>query len=314
MEPEQIKRAQEVEARRRISVVIPAHRRPEDLSRALESLCEQTFRDFEVIVADDGSDPPLRETTERFIGRIDIRYLHLPRRGRPAGPRNRAIQESKSEWICFLDSDDTWDPEKLEALLTQLREDVDLVFHPLKLRNQPTLATLAFAPWSWRRRAVGSDFCGRKPIDHFAIVGNTIAMSGTAVRRTSLVNAGGFDEEIERNDDYDMWVRLAAAGARFKFLDRALGTYANGDDRVSTRPRLGILARRRMRLKHKEFFTLALWEQVLARFAYLDAVESMHSNEPEVEATAGQLTLWAYPRYWLALKYRRAVAKALKRR
>jgi glycosyltransferase involved in cell wall biosynthesis len=314
MESKQTESTQDAESRPRISVVIPAHRRPDDLARALDSLCEQTFRDFEVIVADDGSEPPLRDSVARFMGRIEIHYFHLPRRGRPAGPRNHAIRESRSEWICFLDSDDTWHPEKLQVLATQLHEDVDVIFHPLKFRNQPTLATLVFAPWSWRRRSVGSDFGGRSPLEHFALVGNTIAMSGTAVRRTSLANAGGFDESIERNDDYDMWVRLAASGARFKFLGRELGTYANGDDRVSTQPRLGILARRRMRMKHEKFFPPQLWEMVLARFEYLDAVESLHSADPHAEVTSSRMRMRSQPRYWLALKYRRLLARALRPR
>jgi hypothetical protein len=210
-----------------------------------------------------------------------------------------------------LDSDDTWDPEKLQVIATHLSADVDVVFHRLRLKDPPSLSTLLIAPWSWHRRSVGFGFAGSNPLEHFARVGNTVAMSGTAVRRASLQNAGGFDEEIERNDDYDMWVRLAASGARFKFLNRALGTYANGDDRVSTRPRLGILARRRMRMKHEKFFTPQLWEMVLARFEYLDAVESLHSADPEAETTTSRIKLRSRPRYWLALMYRRVLARAL---
>lgn len=200
------------------------------------------------------------------------------------------------------------------VLATHLHADVDVVFHRLRLKDRPSLSTLLTAPWAWRRRSVGSGFGGNEPIEHFARVGNNIPMSGTTARRNNLQNAGGFDEEIARNDDYDMWVRLAASGARFKFIDLVLGTYANGEHRVSTRPSLGILARRRMRVKHEQFFPPHLWKMVLARFEYLDAVETLQSADPEAAATIRHMKVPSRPRYWLALMYRRLSARARKLR
>jgi glycosyltransferase involved in cell wall biosynthesis len=95
----------------KVSVVIPTFNRAAQIRGALESVFSQTWKAFEVIVIDDGSS----DTTEEVLASVmhKIRYIKTPNHGVSAA-RNRGILEAKGDWIAFLDSDDTWEPEKLE--------------------------------------------------------------------------------------------------------------------------------------------------------------------------------------------------------
>ena len=94
----------------RVSVLIPCYNYGRYLPEALESVRAQTFTDYEIIVADDGSEDETRSICE---GCEDVRYLPLPHGGVSAA-RNAAIQAAKGEFIAFLDADDQWRPEKLQ--------------------------------------------------------------------------------------------------------------------------------------------------------------------------------------------------------
>ena len=108
------------------TVIIPTYNRAELLRRALESVHSQTYRDFEVIVCDDGSTDHTRDVANSFAGRMHMSYLRDENWGGPARPRNRGIQEASGEWLCFLDADDWWYPEKLAAVFA-LTSGVDVV-------------------------------------------------------------------------------------------------------------------------------------------------------------------------------------------
>ena len=114
-----------------VTVIIPTFNRPQDLTRCLRSLCEQTFEDFEVLVCDDGSTVDLSGIVDSFSDRLVIRYFKSDNFGGPARPRNLGIKKAKSKYIAFLDSDDWWLPGKLELSIAYLEKGVDLVYHPL---------------------------------------------------------------------------------------------------------------------------------------------------------------------------------------
>ena len=102
-----------------VSVVIPAHNRADLLRRAITSVLRQTYPDFEVLVADDGS----TDATEAIVAGFQdarVRLLRLGMRGGPARARNHGIQVARSEIVAFLDSDDEWLPTKLEWQLGRL--------------------------------------------------------------------------------------------------------------------------------------------------------------------------------------------------
>jgi glycosyltransferase involved in cell wall biosynthesis len=101
-----------------ISVVIPTFNRFRQVQAALMSVLAQTYREFEVIVVDDGSTDSTGEAIQPFIrrghtGNPQIRYFFQPNQGQSAA-RNKGAEEARGKWVAFLDSDDVWLPEKLE--------------------------------------------------------------------------------------------------------------------------------------------------------------------------------------------------------
>ena len=114
----------------RVSVIIPTYNRADLLGDAIGSVLAQSYQDFELIVADDGSTDHTAEIMAEAIASYGsrIRYLVLPHRGQPAAPRNSALAVATGEYISFLDSDDLYLPNKLAlqvpvlaAVLTKTR-------------------------------------------------------------------------------------------------------------------------------------------------------------------------------------------------
>ena len=102
-----------------VSVIIPTYNRAASVGRSIESALEQTSRDIEVIVVDDGSTDGTAEILGREYGQR-IRYFYQPNQGQSAA-RNRGLDAARGEWAAFLDSDDVWRPEKLQYQLQALR-------------------------------------------------------------------------------------------------------------------------------------------------------------------------------------------------
>src|SRR5258708_1562135 len=109
-----------------ISVVIPTFNRARHVQAALESVLAQTYREFEVIVVDDGSTDGTGEAVRQFISQQNhngeqIRYFFQRNQGSSLA-RNKGIEQARGGWIAFLDSDDVWLPEKLELQMQAIQE------------------------------------------------------------------------------------------------------------------------------------------------------------------------------------------------
>jgi len=99
-----------------ISIIIPTYNRKDKLKKAIESALIQTYKDFELLICDDGSTDGTQDMLSTFND-PRIRWIPGANSGGPATPRNRGIQASRAEWLAFLDSDDLWMPDKLEKQL-----------------------------------------------------------------------------------------------------------------------------------------------------------------------------------------------------
>jgi glycosyltransferase involved in cell wall biosynthesis len=212
-----------------ISVVIPVYNRTWQLRRAMQSLVEQTTRQFEVIICDDGSIEDVASIVAEFDSTLPVVFLRIENSGGPARPRNMAVARARGEWISFLDSDDWWDSLRMEVVLTALNDDVDLLYHSLRLVGKDGK--------SIRRgmsRTVGFPIKG-EPLRYMALFGNPIPASSAVVRRSMLERIGGMceDPNLVAFEDFDAWLRLAESGARIHYLDATLGSYWIGDDAIS---------------------------------------------------------------------------------
>jgi glycosyltransferase involved in cell wall biosynthesis len=244
-----------------ISVVIPVFNRSWQLHRALSSLKEQTFSNFEVIVCDDGSTDDSVAIAKEFKGALNLRIVQMPNSGGPATPRNRGVVLARGEWIAFLDSDDWWDATRLEMILPSLNNQHDLIYHPLRVVKDSQIKSSRE-----RRMQVGSNFeC--KPLRHMATIGNPLATSAVVVRRSELDKVGGMDpqEALVALEDFDCWMRLAEAKTRFYFLNQCLGNYWDGGDAISIFSERLIERQKFLFNRHFALFDKAYQPQALAR-------------------------------------------------
>lgn len=185
-----------------VSVIIPTHNRRDLLTRALASVLDQTVPATEIIVVDDGSDDG---TFEMLLARDeceDVRVIRLPQNAGVSAARNAGIVDSKGEWLAFLDSDDTWLPEKLERQWSELRA-------------QPRGCSVLHCDEVWIRN-------GRRvnPMKKHEKTGGyiyqaclplcAISPSAVMVHRTVFAAVGLFDEQLPACEDYDMWLRICS--------------------------------------------------------------------------------------------------------
>jgi teichuronic acid biosynthesis glycosyltransferase TuaG len=217
-----------------VSIVVPTYNQAALLNDALASIVAQTRGDWEVEVVDNNS----RDDTQAVIAAFAdprIRVSTIDNRGIIAASRNQAIRHARGEWIAFLDSDDTWMAEKLALSLTAADANTDLVCHrEHTVRDGQILRTSSRPDDSW------------PTYRNLLVKGNCFSPSAVMVRRNRLIDVGGFSEapEIATCEDYDLWLKLAAQGARVKFIEPVLSTYrlheANASASVERHMRAGL--------------------------------------------------------------------------
>ena len=198
-----------------VSVVIPSYNRATLLPRAITSVLAQTFSDLECIVVDDGSTD---QTTQVVAGFQDprLRMVRLPGNGGYSRANNIGIRLARGELIAFLDSDDEWQPEKLERQMARLRECGDpgatVVYCRCTVRD-------ALSGRIWRRpHMVYEGDVFRRLLEGW----HPTTPSLLLVDRRSLLEVGGFSESLPCAQDYDLWLRLAEASYRFVATDEVL--------------------------------------------------------------------------------------------
>ena len=222
-----------------ISVIVPTYNSQAYIGRTLESVASQTWRDFELIVSDDGSqDATLKEVEDvlsRFPGMTPT-VLTNPHCGAGAA-RNAAIRKARGDWISFLDSDDRWMPHKLEEVVKLFsRRGTDLVCHSeiWELGSQRQLLNYR------------SMWCSDSDPFLSLYRRNALSTSAVTVRKSLLFQAGLFDESLPAGQDFDLWLRLGQIkGMRFSFIDEPLGYYHTRSGNISSDPgrRLACLKR-----------------------------------------------------------------------
>ena len=181
-----------------VSIIIPTHNRWRWLREAIASVLSQSYRNFEVIVVDDGSTD---DTDAKLAGfRSDVRVLRQEQKGVSAA-RNHGVSVARGRYLAFLDSDDLWLPEKLKVQTEFMDE------HPE--------AEICQTDEIWIRGGirVNPKRKHEKPSgDIFRRSLELCLVSPSAVMMThALFNAvGGFDESLPVCEDYDLWLRIAA--------------------------------------------------------------------------------------------------------
>lgn len=239
------------------SVIIPTYNRERTIVRCLESLCHQTLKDFEVVVVDDGSQDSTSEIVHQFHTKLKLKYI---KRDTPSGgaaiPRNLAAQNATGEWLCFLDSDDFWYPEKLNRI-DFYTDQSDIIYHDLDTYNVNGKLNK-----SQNCRTLVSPIFIDLMVKH-----NALVTSGTSVRRSLFNQVKGF-ENIEL-EDYDLWLRLAKITERFTHLKECLGGYYLGLDNTTQVSEKEILRLQKIFNKHSTDLSKPQQQDALCALHYI---------------------------------------------
>jgi len=211
----------------RVSVIIPSYNREKFILRALNSVLQQTYRDFDIWVIDDGGSDNtgtlVKEKANSFSD-IRINYIHTQNRG-VAAARNSGIEKSAGEWIALLDSDDEWRKEKLEKQMDFLNGNPGVsLIHTGEdwIRN----GIHVNAPKAYRKYS-GDVFERSLPLC-------MIGPSTVVFKRDLFEEIGGFDEKYPVCEDYDFWLKVTSLH-QVGLIDEALTIkYGGHEDQLST--------------------------------------------------------------------------------
>lgn len=208
-----------------VSVVMSTHNRCEKfLPRAIESVINQSFPEWELLIIDDCSTDKTKEVVESYIEKDPrIKYICLPENfGCDTRPKNVGIETAVGEYVAFLDDDNAFRADHLMALLNVLKRNPGLSF-------------------VYGDRMVIDENTGVKKIgtysdyDPFLLMSkNYIDTSDVIVRRQHLLEVGGFNEAIKKFVDWNLWVRLAKTGKLFQRVALVLTDYYLHDEMKST--------------------------------------------------------------------------------
>ena len=198
---------------KRISVVIPAYNQGHYLGDAIQSVLDQTYQDFEMIVVDDGSTDNTRDLATSFRD-ARVRYVYQENRGLSAA-RNTGIQHTTGPFVTFLDSDDFFLPNALASLVTALERNPEIGF----VAGQTVVIDEDGQP-------LGEVMEARPPDDGSELLlGNPFQACSVMLRRVWLDRVGLFDEGLRSYEDWDLWLRLAKAGCRMAGVDQPVSLY-----------------------------------------------------------------------------------------
>ncbi|MBV9993710.1 MAG: glycosyltransferase [Caulobacteraceae bacterium] len=197
-----------------ISVVIPCYNAADTLGRALSSLAHQSWPAWEAIVVDDGSEDDSAGLAARRARRDPrVRVLRQSHHG-AAAARNRGVAAASGTWLCFLDADDWLDRQAFARwLLTADRQAGAAVVVGRSVR-----VTEGGRAWPWPKRDLA---------DAFGVFCSDCAITihSALVKRSAVLAVGGFDASLRTSEDWDLWQRIARAGAAFAQTDQVVGYY-----------------------------------------------------------------------------------------
>ena len=199
----------------KVSVIIPCYNHARFVGEAIQSVLDQTFQDFEIIVVDDGSTDGSHDIVAR-MGSGRIHYHYQSNEGL-AGARNTGIAHASGEFVAFLDSDDLFLPDKLSHQVQALdnQSELGLIAGGYLLVDESGKPLAERRPWRYHPHLDVSTWLRDCPF----------IVNAVLVRREWLERVGGFDPALRRVEDKDLWLRLAYHGCRMAWVPQLVCAY-----------------------------------------------------------------------------------------
>jgi glycosyltransferase involved in cell wall biosynthesis len=199
-----------------VSVIMPAYNTSGYIKEAAYSVLNQSYRNIELIIVDDGStDHTLKVANHIAVKDSRVKVFSIPPAGRPSIPRNYGIKQSSGELIAFIDSDDLWLPGKLKSQVKTFlkHKDISFVYSTSFSFGEVNIFSPEYEVLPLPVRAAHKR-------EDLIKIGNTIPLSSVLASAEKIGQLNGFDEDPElKVEDYDMWLRLSEL-APFYYIPR----------------------------------------------------------------------------------------------
>ncbi len=215
----------EQKAKPAVSIIMPTYNRCRFITKAIESVIEQTYSNWELIIVDDGSTDQTSEVVGKYVQNDSrIRYIKQKNAG-CAAARNRALAEATGAYIAFIDDDDVYEPNKLQIQVEYLNENPKIGFvysdselidvRGNHLKNVPEIPQRSFLE---------------------LITGFAVPPIAIMVKKECFDRVGLFCTELRNTDDYDMWLRIAKE-FQFAYLPAKVALYVWHDGNLTLNQR-----------------------------------------------------------------------------
>ncbi len=245
-----------------VSIILPTYNQGSYLRRAILSVINQSYKNWELIIVDNYSSDQTESIVKEFHFK-NIKYFKFKNDGVIAKSRNFAIKNSRGEWVAFLDSDDYWLPDKLSNCMDIVNRDIDFVYHDLKIDEYGKKK-------SFKEKIVTRQL--RAPVlNDLLINGNLIGNASVLVRRECVDRVQGLDERpiMVGSEDYNCWLKIAAFTDNFLYIPKILGVYLIHDQGVSRKdmedsyraainPWLNTLNKRELRIINSRIYLMKI--------------------------------------------------------
>lgn len=194
-----------------VSVNIITHNRANYIGEAINSVLNQDFKDLELIIVDDASTDNTKDVVSSFLVDERVKYFPLEKQKNIATIRNIALSKSVGEYIAILDSDDLWcDEKKITKQVDFLKENKDIVM---------TGSGAIIIDSTGKEKRKTSKPVNDKDIKNIFLVKNPFFHSSVLYRKSSIINLGGYNEDLKYCDDFDLWIRLNEKEKFYNFPD-----------------------------------------------------------------------------------------------
>lgn len=241
------------------SVIIPAYKMGRYIGEALDSVVAQNYQDWEIIVVDDcAPDDGTANIVQAFAAKHPdhrVEFIRHEVNTGVSGARNTAIKNSQGDVLAFLDPDDLWLCDYLAKMSERFETEpeADAISSPpiafIEITGKPNPWTDVIRFENWQMMQFPASLA----------VGNFLQPSSTVVRKSWIEKIGGFDtqRDLQHIEDYDLWIRLAQAGARFSFINQNLTKYRKHAEAATSDTRRMEELHERLVTKHTVFFVNA---------------------------------------------------------
>lgn len=226
----------------KVSVIIPTYNNAKYISDAVESVFNQTFKDYEIIVIDDGSIDNTKEVLKKYESKIT--YLHHQNNKGPSTARNTGIINSSGKFIAFLDADDIWVPNKLELQMKTISQ-----FSEIGLLGCGAYMIDESGNIIKERKVVS--YSNRKLLLQDLMIRNVICggCSGAVIKKECFDKVGLFDDGFRGSEDRDVWFRIAKL-YEIKFLQQPLVKIRNHETNAHRNVEIMKCGKRKFICKH----------------------------------------------------------------